>query len=49
MKLEANKEFMENLSLQVEILLCFEVVPDVFVSLKESVFPMASYLDMGNN
>ena len=30
-------------------LVCFEDVRDVFVSRKESVFPMASYLDMGNN
>ena len=30
-------------------LVCFEDVRDVFVSRKESVFPMASYLEMGNN
>ena len=28
---------------------CYEDVPDVLVSRKESVFPMATHLDMGNN
>ena len=28
---------------------CYEDVRDVFVSRKESVFPMATYLDVGNN
>ena len=30
-------------------LVCYEDVRDMFVSRKESVFPMARYLDMGNN
>ena len=30
-------------------LVCYENIRDVFVSGKESVFPMATYLDMGNN
>ena len=30
-------------------LLCYEDVRDVFVSRKESVFPMETYLDMGNH
>ena len=30
-------------------LVCYEDVRDVFVSRKESVFPMATHLDMGNN
>jgi len=30
-------------------LVCYEDVRDVFVSRKESVFPMATYLDMRNN
>lgn len=35
--------------MQIEILWCYEDVRDVFVSRKESVSPMATYLDMGNN
>ena len=30
-------------------LVCYEEVRDVFVSRKESVFPMETYLDMGNH
>ena len=30
-------------------LVCYEDVRDVFVSRKESVFPMAIHLDMGNS
>ena len=30
-------------------LVCYEDVRDVFVSRKESVFPMQTHLDMGNN
>ena len=30
-------------------LVCYEDVRDVFVSRKESVFPMETHLDMGNN
>ena len=30
-------------------LVCYEDVRDVFVSRKESVFPMETYLDMGNH
>lgn len=30
-------------------LVCYEDVRDVFVSRKESVFPMAAHLDIGNN
>ena len=30
-------------------LVCYEDVTDVFVSRKESVFPMQTHLDMGNN
>ena len=30
-------------------LVCYEDVRDVFISRKESVFPMESHLDMGNN
>jgi len=30
-------------------LVCYEDVRDVFVSRKESVSPMATYIDMGNN
>ena len=30
-------------------LVCYEDVRDVFVSRKESVFPMQTHLDLGNN
>ena len=30
-------------------LVCYEDVRDFFISRKESVFPMESHLDMGNN
>ena len=30
-------------------LVCYEDVRDVFVSREESVFPMGTYLDMGNH
>ena len=30
-------------------LMCYEDVRDIFVSRKESVFPMQTHLDMGNN
>ena len=35
--------------MEVEILVCYEDARDVFVSRKKSAFPMATYLDMGNN
>ena len=30
-------------------LVCYEDVRDVFISRKESVFPMGTHLDVGNN
>ena len=45
----ANEKTFNEMNAIRNTLVCFEDVRDVFVSRKESVFPMASYLEMGNN
>ena len=45
----ANSKHFNEMNASRNTLVCYEDVRDVFVSRKESVFPMQTHLDMGNN
>ena len=45
----ANKRTFNEMNTNRKTLVCYEDVRDVFISRKESVFPMETHLDVGNN
>ena len=47
--INSNRQTFNEMDANRGTLVCYEDVRDVFVSRKESVFPMETYLDMGNH
>ena len=47
--INCNQQTFSEMNASRNTLACYEDVRDVFVSRKESVFPMQTHLDMGNN
>ena len=45
----ANKRTFNEMNTNRKTLVCYEDVRDVFISRKESVFPMETHLHVGNN
>lgn len=44
-----SKQTFNEMNTNRKTLVCYEDVRDVFISRKESVFPMETHLDVGNN
>ena len=47
--INSKQQTFNKLNTNTNTLVCYEDVRDVFVSRKESAFPMATHLDIGNN
>ena len=45
----AKEQTFNEMTTNTKTLVCYKGVCDVFISLKESVFPMETHLDMGNS